>query len=71
MSDEADAIKLACRCGCRGWVHRKDAADLPAIVETVVTDLCPECDTGDFGSERYFNAAGDELNSETWQPIRL
>ncbi|KPM23039.1 hypothetical protein AAJ72_08945 [Citromicrobium sp. RCC1885] len=57
-----DAIKLTCRCckRSRDYDRRVDPS-LPSNVAAIETDLCDHCDTGDFGSETWFDAAGKQI----------
>lgn len=64
------AITLACKkCGREMAYARKNDPGIPNVVKTIVSDACDRCDRGDFGSERYFDAAGRELDCETWKPF--
>lgn len=64
-------INLVCaRCGREMPYPRSIDPDVPNTVKTIMSSACDKCDRGDFGSERYFNAAGHELDFETWKPLK-
>jgi hypothetical protein len=63
-------IRLICKgCGREMDYPRDIDPSLPNVVKTIVTSACPKCDRGDFGSERYLDVLGRELDFETWKPF--
>lgn len=58
-------ITLHCR-SCKRSVDydRSIDPDIPAIVTRIESSACNRCDTGDFGTETWFNADGQEVVPE-------
>lgn len=63
------SIRLVCaKCGREMEYDRSSDPSLPDNVKTIISAACDRCNRGDFGSERYFDVAGRELDFETWKP---
>lgn len=61
-------IRLVCaKCGREMDYPRRSDPSLPDVVKTIVSSACDRCDRGDFGSERYLDVIGRELDFETWK----
>jgi hypothetical protein len=55
---------ITLRCGkCKREQEYQRAADLgvPAAVATIVFSRCDRCDNGDFGTEQWLDAGGQEV----------
>lgn len=62
------AIRLICsECGLE-QDYGRDIDDIPNNVKTIISK-CPECNAGDFGSERWFDVVGREIDWETGKPF--
>lgn len=59
-----DAIRLHCRCGRSMDYDRSIDPDIPAVVVRIESTCCDKCDRGDFGTERWLDAAGKEVFPE-------
>lgn len=63
------AIRLCCaKCGREMDYDRSIDPSIPDNVKTIISTACDKCCHGDFGSERYFDVVGRELDFETWLP---
>jgi hypothetical protein len=56
------AITLRCDKCKRAQAYPRDVdPSIPAHVATIVFSRCDRCDNGDFGTERWLDAAGEEV----------
>lgn len=63
-------IRLVCaKCGREMPYPRSIDPGIPNNVKTIISSSCDKCNHGDYGSERYFDVAGRELDFETWEPL--
>lgn len=64
-------ITLVCaKCGREMPYSRDIDARIPNVVKTIISSACDKCDRGDYGSERYLDVAGRELDCATWKPLK-
>lgn len=71
MTKLRGAIRLCCaKCGREMDYPRGIDVSIPDSVKTIIASACDKCDRGDYGSERYFDVTGRELDFETWEPLK-
>lgn len=64
----SSGVRLECRCGRSSLYYKWYDDSVPSEVTRIVTDLCPACDTGDFGSETWFDRNGNEVSQDDVTP---
>lgn len=61
--DIKTAVTLECPF-CRAYKTVTRPLDIPADVR-LIEIICPDCDDGDFHSERWFSAPGIDVSQDT------
>lgn len=57
-----DVLTLRCgKCRREQAYHRSIDPSVPHSVATIVVSRCDRCDDGDFGTEWWLDAAGNEV----------
>lgn len=69
--EDPKEIELRCdQCKREASYARWTEGDIPDEVATIVVSRCLQCDNGDFGTEWWLDAAGNEVSQDVLTPTR-